>query len=100
MSVERTVIIEHRPSSQRGTYGITITPLDQGFDNPIEIASSRELATLLRDLEYSQSEANSVLKQLELAGANLKHNRSFDQQKLKAHGFTLKSMREYLDENQ
>ncbi len=100
MSVKHTVIIEHHLPSQRGKYGITITPLDQGFANPTESDSSQELAALLRDLEYSQSEADSVMKQLEPAGANLKHNRLFDQQKLKSHGFTLKSMREYVDENE
>jgi len=100
MPVERTVIINHRPSYQRSKYGITITPLDQGFANVTEIDSDPELTALLLDLEYSRSEADEILKELEPVGTNLKHGRSFDQNKLKVHGFTMKSAHEILDENQ
>ncbi len=99
MSVERTVAINHRPPNLRGKYGITITPLDQGFANVTEVGSDKELTALLLALEYSQAETDGVLKELEPVGSKLKHQRSFDPSNLKAHNFTMESARELLEKN-
>jgi hypothetical protein len=99
MSAERTVAINHRPPNLRGKYGITITPLDQGFANVTEIGSDQELTALLLDLEYSQAETDDIMRELEPVGAKLKHQRSFDPSKLKAHKFTMESTRELLEKN-
>ena len=87
MFVKRTVIINHRPSYQRGRYGLTITPLDQGHANVREIATDADLSALLLALGYPQSEVDDILTELAPDKADIKQVRSFDESKLADNGF-------------